>query len=255
MPPRVKDGVKLRALALLLVLAATACGEASADTGSFEGRTFLSTGVTDGGQPKPLAANTRIRMSFTADEVKANAGCNHLSGPVSLDGDKLVVGELGSTAIGCPPGLSEQDQWFAGVLSGRPGWKLDGDTLTLTAGAVTVTFVDQRVAEPDRPLLGTRWTVDTVFSGGVASSGQGSAGLVFADGRVTGSTPCGVFEGSYTREGDRLRFADLMHTPCHDQLHASVVGTLADEATVSVKGDRLTLTTVDGRGLGLHATG
>jgi len=250
-----------RVAALTLVLAvAAACGGAadSADSagsaGSLTGRTFLSTAVTDGGADRPLVAGTRIRIRFTAGEIKVNAGCNHLMGRLRVDGDTLVVDETGGTLIGCPPELSEQDTWIIGVLSGRPRWRLDGDTLTLTAGPVTLTLLDERVAEPDKPLVGPKWTVDTVLSGGAAGSVPAGTGLTFLDGgRVTGSTPCGVVEAAVTRQGGTLRFSGLVETACADPVHAAVVAVLSGEATMIIKGDTLTLTTVDGRGIRLRA--
>jgi heat shock protein HslJ len=257
--PRVRRGVTLvfprRLAALALVFAATACGGGSTGGGaSLTGRTFLSTAVTDGGQPRPLVKGTRIRMSFKDGELRVNAGCNHLRGRLRVDGETLVVDETGGTLIGCPPGLSEQDRWVTGVMSGRPRWRLDGDTLTLTAGAVILTLLDERVADPDRPLSGPQWTVDTVISGGAAGSVPPGSALTFVDGRtVTGTTPCGPVAAAVTRQGDTLRFSGLTRTACADPVHAAIVAVLSGDATVLIKGDTLTLTTADGRGIRLRA--
>src|SRR5262245_63953243 len=45
-----------------------------------------------------------------------------------------------------------------------------GDKLTLTSGTTVVSLQDREVAEPDLPLTGTTWTVDTLLAGGAASS-------------------------------------------------------------------------------------
>ncbi len=54
------------AVAVLGLLFVVACGSRAASGGlnDLRGRTFLSTGVTENGQPKQLVAGTRIRLSF-----------------------------------------------------------------------------------------------------------------------------------------------------------------------------------------------
>jgi len=44
------------------------------------GRTFLSTAVTEGDQDRPLVPGTRLRVTFEDGFVRADAGCNHLTG-------------------------------------------------------------------------------------------------------------------------------------------------------------------------------
>src|SRR5689334_3154205 len=122
---------------LALVLAVAGCGDKGAGPAGgggdspLRGRTFLSTGVTEGGQPYQLAAKTRVRMQFTGDDrLIADAGCNSMQGSVRLDGGRIDVSELASTGMGCEQPVMDQDAWLAKILSGKPSWKLDGDTLT-----------------------------------------------------------------------------------------------------------------------------
>ena len=77
--------MRLPVLLAILGLAATGCGNEAgprsvppSDT-TLSGRTFLSTQVTAGGQPKALVPGTRIQVTFHDDRrVTVTAGCNQL---------------------------------------------------------------------------------------------------------------------------------------------------------------------------------
>src|SRR5690242_17014558 len=109
-------------------------GDGSGGAGSLWGRTFLSTAVTEKGEDRPLAPGTRLLLTFQDGNLRAHAGCNHVTGPVSLDGGRVGVGALASTMMSCGDVLDGQDRWLAGFLSANPTWRLDGDDLVLSTG-------------------------------------------------------------------------------------------------------------------------
>jgi heat shock protein HslJ len=151
-------------VAALVVL--VGCGEDGPVTAarSLQDRTFLSESVTERGVDRPLIAGTPIRLAFGTDGgVTLTAGCNTLGSDVDITEDRLVVGELSSTEIGCDQPRHDQDSWLAGILAADPGYTLDGDHLTLTSGPTTIALLDRRVADPDRPLEGTvcSWTASS----------------------------------------------------------------------------------------------
>ena len=146
--------VALAATALLLV-ACTSSGTPSAAPVSIAGRTFLSTGVQGHG----LVAGTRVRLSFVAGQVGINAGCNSMSGAYQIVDGRLVTGNMAITEMGCEPPLMAQDQWVGAFIGGAM-LTIAGDTLTLRNGDTTMTLKDRAVADPDRPLEGTRWTAN-----------------------------------------------------------------------------------------------
>ena len=85
----------------VLMLGLSACGndeaEQAADPAASNGTgsqvpsgDFLSTAVTAGGQPKKLVEGTTIALTFADGQVRANAGCNTMSGPASFAAGKLV---------------------------------------------------------------------------------------------------------------------------------------------------------------------
>ncbi|KAA1429372.1 META domain-containing protein [Nocardioides antri] len=161
-------GVKtiLMVTAALLTVTLTGCGGDDGDAAitarddqaaalsldDLDGRTFASVRV-DGHQ---LVDDTRIQIGFAGDDISVNAGCNHLFGTVALNGDRLEVGTMGGTEMGCPDGRNDQDAWISQFLSAGPDVGLDGDTLTLTGSDVVIELVEVQVPEaptgnPDEP--------------------------------------------------------------------------------------------------------
>ena len=257
----VEAGVRTLTLGIVAVLAAAACTAAvraspapSSPPAVLEGRTFLSTAVTENGKDRPLVANTRIRLAFAAGRISAQAGCNMMGGGYAVTGGRLVVTQLATTEMGCDGPRHEQDAWLATLLGSNPRVTLDGSNLILEAGPPTTSIVllDREVAEPDLPLVGPTWTVDTLIDGDVASSVPGGrpATLVFAgDGRVQVDTGCNAGAGSYTADASAgtIRFSaiGLTKRACQDdvgRLESALLAVLgSDSVTYRIEASRLEL--------------
>lgn len=243
-------------LALAALPALAGCGSEDAGgqgagTGTLAGRTFLSTGVTVDGAPRPLVQGSRIRLTFTDDGVSAQPGCNTIGGsPARVTDGRLVVEVLGGTEMACEPALMDQDTWFADLLTAEPAVALDGMTLTLTSGGTVVTLLDREEADPDRPLVGTAWTLDGLVSGETASSVPAgvTATLRFtAAGQMELSTGCNRGAGSAVVTPDSVTISDLGVT---------LVGCTGPQAEVesavlSVLGDGVTQYTIEAGALTL----
>ncbi|GAB2631414.1 META domain-containing protein [Kribbella swartbergensis] len=199
-----------------LLLALTGCGNESSAGGSLEGKTYLSTTVTEEGKPKRLVPNSRIRLTFTDDgRLIAEAGCNSMQAPVDTGNGKLSTdGDLAMTAMGCDAPRHAQDSWLMNVLKSEPSWKLEDDRLTLTSGGTTILLTDRETAGPDLSLDGTRWSLETVISGDTASHQAGSAKVwITVNGeRVTGSTGCNELQGLVARGTGKLTFGEIATT-------------------------------------------
>ena len=186
---RLVPGV-LAALLLLTGCARVAgAGPDAPAADELDGRTFLSTGATDAGAPRPLVSGTRVRLTFRQGQVAATQGCNHLGGAYHLDGTALVVGDLAMTDMGCDAARNQQDQWMAALLTGRPTVTLTGDALVLTGAQSELKLQDRRTADPDRLLVGPRWRVESILSGDSASSSARQAFFVFGDGATNRVAP------------------------------------------------------------------
>lgn len=260
----------VRVVPLLTALLLAACAQpldagadGPPDDGAvLAGRTFLSTAVVRDGKPHDLVENTRIRLTLDdKGHVGATAGCNSMGGDADLSGGRLrMTGDVSMTDMGCDPKLHEQDQLVSGFLQAGPRWELAGDKLTLRTDTMEVTLLDQESADPDRPLTGVRWQVDTVLDGQSAGSvpNGATAYLEFADGKVQGHTGCNTLGGTAVLAEKTITFDDVFTTKmaCADdvnRLERAVLDTLKGDVAWEVTADRLTLTGPDGHGLQLRA--
>jgi heat shock protein HslJ len=240
----------MRMLAVpLLLLALAACGDESSAGGSLKGKSYLSTAVTENGTAKQLAAKTRIRLQFTDDgRLIAEAGCNSMQSPVSTSNGKLSVEDLAMTDMGCDAPRHAQDDWLAKLLQNKPTWKLEADVLTVTSGGTTISLLDRKSAEPDLPLDGTKWTLETVITGEVAShqAGAEKAWITLSGERITGSTGCNELQGVVARDNGRLTFGDIATTrrACAGDaatLESALLNGLKGNVTYEIDSNRLKL--------------
>jgi heat shock protein HslJ len=147
-------GVKTIALAAaaLLALTLSACGDgdssaqaddkpAALSLDDLSGRVFATSQI-DG---HDLVDETVVRVGFTDGQVSVDAGCNHMTGAAALEGDQLTVSNLAGTEIGCEQDRADQDAWIADFLASGPTLSLDGATLTLAAGDVSMALAEQAV--------------------------------------------------------------------------------------------------------------
>lgn len=219
-----------------------------------DGRTFLSTGI----EGFILVAGNRVRIAFQDGRVSASGGCNSMSGPYALDGGRLIVRGLATTEMACDPPLMAQDTWLADLLDGATV-ALDGDVLTLAKGGVVLTLEDREVADPDRPLIGTRWVLDGLVSGDAVSSIPAgvTAALTFSDGRVDVEAGCNQGGGPVEVTDASLAFGSigLTKTACEPPamaVEAAVIAVLSGGVAYAIEAGTLTLA-AGGAGLILRA--
>ena len=224
------------------------------DSTRLDGRTFLSTSI-DG---RALVPGSRVRLSFDGGGIGASAGCNSMGGPYAVADGKLVVGQLAMTEMACDPALMSQDTWLAGFLDGA-SVSLAGDALGLAKDGVTLTLLDRDVADPDRPLVGTRWVVDGLVLGeAVSSVPQGIvASVVFTDAEASVATGCNSGAASVEIAETTLTFGPLaltkMACPADAmEVEHAIAATLGGTVTYTIEADVLTLD-AGGSGLVLRA--
>ncbi|MQA62226.1 MAG: META domain-containing protein [Actinophytocola sp.] len=254
-------------LITVLVLTAVGAGGCARNAGDVQpaaglpaDRTFLSTSVTEDGKDRPLVRGTRIRLTIDNERLSVDAGCNSLSGNARLDGDRLVVDNMGGTEMGCEPELADQDSWLSGFLTGGPSWRLEGDTLRLTMGGTTIELLDRPVADPDRPLRETNWQLDTLVDGETASSlpGEAKAHITFGEnGRATGNAGCNDFSAQFEEAGEEITFSAVTTTrkSCggtRDEVEQAVLAVLEASPTYEIVAGRLRLAAPSGNELGFH---
>ena len=248
------------ALTIAATLAVAACATASAP--QLAGKEYVATKVTDGGQDRPLVPGTKLRLNFSASDIGASAGCNHMGGTYRIDGGRLLVAHLGTTDMGCDPDLMEQDQWLSELLGAGPQIRLVLDELVLEAGAISVTFVDREIAEPDAKLVGPTWTVESIITGDAVASvpAEPVATLVFKDdGTLEVNAGCNRGSGTWTTVSGGIEVGPLMLTKmaCEKDgadLESAVLGVL-EAGTIGAQIDSSLMTlTAGNRGLMLRAS-
>jgi heat shock protein HslJ len=217
--------------------------------GSPIGKTYLSVSVQENGVDRALVPGTRIGVQIRKDGVLiARAGCNELSGGIMLDDGVLRCESAIQTQMGCGPEFEAQEDWFFGFLLHEPEWTVDGDTLTLTDGRTTLVLLDGRFAEPDLPLDGTAWTVESVVRGDALEHFPlvAPATLTIDGTEATGSTGRRPFTATVTCDDPTLTFTELTVTPTHSRvrvadLEQAVLENLSTRLTYSIKSNRLEL--------------
>lgn len=252
----------LCAVALLVVGCGGGQGPAAEPGGSsatdLAGRTFLSTSVTEGGRPRELVAGTRVSLWFADDgRLVANAGCNTMTGQVRL-GSKLETPDgLSMTEMGCAAPRHAQDEWVGEFLRSGPSWRLDGDELFLKSGETELVLLDRSVAEPAPPVEGTKWLLETIYFGETASSAPTGPYLIFANGKVTGSTGCNDLGGPAAIAGSTIEFGSITMTRkgCPDEyahVEQAMVAVLQGTVPFKIEHGQLTLNPGAQQGLGFR---
>lgn len=241
------------------------------------GNAYLSTAVTEDGEPKQLVPKTRIRLEFARvpnknedgprvyDVLRAHVGCNRMGAAVAVsqlltDGSLWIDG-LGGTAVGCKPPLRDQEEWLKTFLTSKPSWRLNGDELILASSGTTITLLDRKIAEPDFPLEGIRWTVVTTITNADLRQGYGrteQAWISFDRGRLTGWSGCNELSAVVARNNTELNFSDVAVTDraCTAEtaaMQASILATLGSAVAYTIDYNQLTLLAPSGIGLDLKA--
>lgn len=211
---------------------------------SLEGRTFLSTSVTG----RDLVPGTTVRLAFRDGRLGVNAGCNEIGGAYNVADGRLQLGSMMSTEMGCDQALMAQDGWVGSFLGGATV-ALAGDSLTLGNGVVTMNLTDRRVADPDRPLVGTRWVVDGIITGEATSSiPMGvTAALTFTNDRLAVEAGCNTGGGTVAIEASTFTVGPLAITkkacqPAATMVETAVLAALSGQVAYTIQADRLTIT-------------
>ena len=226
------------------------------------GRSFSATGASEGGRQRPLPAKAGIR--FLPDgRVAVATGCNGASGTARLEEGRMVGDGFEITEMACVnPGVMEQETFVMSVVEGRPELLLDGDVLVLRTATAEIRFLDQKVADPDRPLEGTRWQVTGQFDPQVAGTTAATeARLVLSDGRLRFTGACLDAEGPATVTGTSVAVGALTTStprPCSQPQQVAeteIRSLLSGSLQAKVTAASLLLTRPDGTGLTLVAAG
>ena len=87
-----------------------------------------------------------VHLAVEGDRVRLDAGCNTMTGDVTVEDHRLDAGGgLATTEIGCPSDVAATEAWLAAMVADRPQVALKGSTegpmLTLDSDAGWIGFV------------------------------------------------------------------------------------------------------------------
>ena len=205
----------LAASALLLALSlAAGCGSDDgnsmatgdgAEPASFSGIPWkLVSGLdVEGVEEAPPSA------TFENGYVGGSTGCNHYSGPFTIDGDSLEIGMVISTQIACPPPADAVERAYLAALGEVAGWRMDGDALVLVNGGGDE-LLRYEAASP----VGD-WEATSIQTGDALASpvpGTTITATFADDGTLSGSAGCNQYTGSYTLDGGAIEIGPLAAT-------------------------------------------
>jgi heat shock protein HslJ len=225
---------------------ATPATPAAIDLDGIDWLAVGSTGVT-------LVDGARVLFSFADGSLSVSGGCNTMFGGYQLDGDTLVVDAMASTEMACEQPLMDQDQALSAFLASRPTVDVSGDTLTLTGDAGVIELQDREVADPDRPLEGTTWRLDSVVTNDAATAWADVEPTLTIDGTAASwALGCNTGVGDVTVDGDTITFGPVGVTKmaCEGnaaEVEAAILGvitaweTAGTTVTWEINADQLTL--------------
>jgi putative lipoprotein len=197
-----------------------------------------------------VVAGSEPSITFTSDgQINGTTGCNRFFGGYAQEGGKLTFSGVGMTKMACMgDGIMQQEMAFADILSGAAAASVDGAGKLTIMGEKGVGFVAVPVLAEDAPvadpavLQGAAWIVEDINRGGVIDNSRLT--LIFgADGRVSGSTNCNGFSGTYSVDGRKLTLSPLAMTrraclaPALSMQEAKYTGALNGELSWAITGD------------------
>jgi heat shock protein HslJ len=169
-----------------------------------------------------LVEGTTMVLSFSDDSeavldsdvpedvisVYFNADCNNFWGDFRITSTALEsTDSYMMTEMGCERPLHEQEDWLAEFLMDGPRLSWSGDHLTLTGDTATLSLLNKKVADLERPLVGRQWTSSHYIDRGSLSwmSLEAYPTLSFSEeGALSIFDGCNLLEGRFALNGSGL---------------------------------------------------
>jgi heat shock protein HslJ len=78
-------------------------------------------GVHDG-DPLPILERAPITMTVDGTQVGGIAACNHYGGEITISGDRVTIGAMSMTEMGCDPAVMEAESAYIAALAAVERW-------------------------------------------------------------------------------------------------------------------------------------
>jgi heat shock protein HslJ len=101
---------------------------------ALEGTAWRLDAIVEGRDPDSAVSSVLgdASLEFEGGRLGGHSGCNSFGGGYEIDGNRLVVGDIESTLIGCDEALAAQEAHIVGVLQAEPAFRIEGASLQLT---------------------------------------------------------------------------------------------------------------------------
>jgi heat shock protein HslJ len=244
---------------LPILLVAGCTGNAPGPSGlQLNGTGWTLTDYVSGGRTVQTLDGTTVTMVFSQEgRITGSAGCNHYFASYDLKGTRITIGQAGSTMMYCMgAGVMEQESAYLALLNQAASVSSVNDRLTFAdAQGVTILSFARIVPPAPEPLVGTTWTLDSLYSADAVSSviaGSTITAVFGEDGRVSGSAGCNNYFGSYTVTGSSLAIGSTGSTKMNCpgagimQQENTYLASLGRTAGFTISGNRLSLTDLQG---------
>ena len=246
---------------VIAALVLSGCSSLLPATGALDGEWRLVSGSWQGSAVQ-VRDDAPITLSVDGATAGGRSACNSYFADVARDGEDARFSGIGGTMMGCDQAVMALETAYLAALGAVTRWQRDGDRLTLSGPEVDLTYAVV-VPPPDAALVGTRWQLETVESGGSASNATDfdRVSMTFAaDGTVTGAAGCTTWDGRWREEGGRILVTDIgvMVNSCASPDLASsaedaVMRVVEDGFAAGIEGSTLTIEAEAGTGLQFRA--
>jgi hypothetical protein len=196
-------------------------------TFTLDGREYKSYMIDPGPTAAPVESLS-LRFVDGVLTTSANSGCKAPVGRYKVVGGVLELDMFGHGDIACATergkaqSAESADAWLSQFFGSRPTIVQDGFDLRLTSGKITIRFsqVLGSPTAPVRPLIGTRWLIDTITSNNVATNLPGIFLTLPHVGMAQIDVVCGspiAAMGTYMLTGNTVTIDDPMPLDCGDR--------------------------------------
>ena len=226
-------------------------GAAGGTGGTLEGTHWKLTTFDAGGTSTTVPAGVIVDARFTANTIAGSGGCNVYTGPATVSGATIKVGDLVSTQMACVGPPADVERAYLANLAKAATFTATADCPdNVRRGRRGDPRLRGRAREPPRGRLER----DRLQQGkqAVVSPITGTTlTATFTADTVSGSAGCNDYNGSYTLDGDKVTIGPLATTrkaceqPVMDQETAFLTA-LQTPATVEQNGGIVTLRNADG---------
>jgi heat shock protein HslJ len=223
----------------------------------------LVEGEHDGAEV-PIVEGHDITLGIEEERWGGTAACNSYGATVSVDGDRIGIGELAVTEMACEDDVMASESAYLAAFAAVERYDEQPGELTLEDDEQDVRLRYEEVpAEPDAAFEDTEWRLESLLEGsgpdGSVASVQGEATIVFwHDGLLVVEDGCRSMEATWEPTDDGVRIGDLGYADvaCPPELEEQVEhvrAVLDGEVETALEGASLRLLAPDGRGLDLRA--